>query len=378
MRKVCQKIKQYIDGHKKVLGMFISMATKPNMPCKLILLFERGDNIKSALYKCITTRPNNIYSIWRFPDRACRGPLDIPINNKAVICSYHSVDSVFCDKLKLDYYKYLGQYMLNIYGYDFEKDKWKVVYPNCMYCIEENCQSTCPIADPELAHFYSDNSPHNTYLHIRYLNIRYSKELNLQTVKFCQYHIDLPPDCQRLRDFTLVRVSPKKVLFVGGYRQYYHRHMLLQGELCHNRNMIDWKVIDVGAIPIRIKPICFKLKNNVYIIGSSFVLPCFTNGAKFCNRHTCDMYNLPEEKYYQNIYSLPISIYQGIIKIAIDASETCALMLVHDTVSGKETVWTFTEAEGFQEISISQYSGNNLLQLNDWTSIKHDLLIRVE
>ena len=87
IRKVCQKLKRYVDDYKKVVGVFMLMAQKPTMPRKLMFVLQQHNGIKIAWYKQISPFPYPIYTGWMSLGWASRDPLHIGLNPKVLICS---------------------------------------------------------------------------------------------------------------------------------------------------------------------------------------------------------------------------------------------------------------------------------------------------
>ena len=93
---------------------------------------------------------------------------------------------------------------------------------------------------------------------------------------------------------------------------------------------MHWEKIDIEFPIPRMWPVCFKLKDNLYICGghgpedasdvngvTSFGLTYFT---------CCDSYNLHEGKYHQSVHLLPYPIF-NVNNIVTDADESFAIMI---------------------------------------------------
>ena len=135
---------------------------------------------------------------------------------------------------------------------------------------------------------------------------------------------------------------------------------------------------------MRIKPIMFKLKDKIYILGAppksnsrpeyyfnNIKTPCCNGLPKGCT--CCDMYHCKEELFYRKRYVLPYSLsWDNSVKIATDvndqfavfifstlardrydSSTCCASCVSSSTITeekGSKKMLIFTEVEGFQEI----------------------------
>ena len=132
-----------------------------------------------------------------------------------------------------------------------------------------------------------------------------------------------------------------------------------------------WKAVDMGSVKPRIRPICFRLRDNIYIaggqtlnesdecmcVGEDYYLDldqdgiqkCFVRNCNSKNKWTsllcCDRYNVLQEKYYESVHHLPYSI-NDVDKIVTSADETFAIITRKNT----GTCLVFTEEKGYQEL----------------------------
>ena len=157
---------------------------------------------------------------------------------------------------------------------------------------------------------------------------------------------------------TITQVANNKVILLGGANYFKQpNHRLWEGTLTKDQKTITWTSMKLGPIKARIRPICFKLKENLYIAGGQ-PIEATNNGSSDSktNRTSllcCDVYNLQEKKLTKSVHFLPYPV-DDVDKIATDADETFALItrLSRRTQHGKNGNYlTFTEKYGFEELS---------------------------
>ena len=99
--------------------------------------------------------------------------------------------------------------------------------------------------------------------------------------------------------------------------------LLWYGKLAEDGRTMNWRSTDLGTRALHISPICFKLKNNLYIVGektfyddrkdSKVYKSCrenMTSGMRsMVTGIFWDRYDMEEDKYYQNIYFLPSKLF---------------------------------------------------------------------
>ena len=180
--------------------------------------------------------------------------------------------------------------------------------------------------------------------------------------------------------FTLVRVGPRRIFSVGGYygqsfpkngRNTLIPHaitgvpklhtediqVIWKGDLSEDGYHMSWNKIILGLSPIRVDPICFKLKNNVYIASTySYISPDEPNVCTFCFCFSCDRYNLVDENFYPNVFSYTPSLAFYLPNYcepttATDENETFAILAFYGKMDHKEIILMFTEDNGFEKLN---------------------------
>ena len=163
----------------------------------------------------------------------------------------------------------------------------------------------------------------------------------------------LPFPLNTIKESSIVQIDEDKILFVGGVNYGNTPNMTLwQGKLSTEKNSstssssnimdgsntsfaMSWTSLSAQISRPRLMPLCFKLKNNVFIVGGES-----TNGEE----HLCyDRYNTEEMKLYNGSHELPFPI-NGKHRVVTDAKETFAVIITTDVAS--EPV-IFTEDQGF-------------------------------
>ena len=162
-----------------------------------------------------------------------------------------------------------------------------------------------------------------------------------------QYSLVLPEEICSIRDFSLIRSSENSVMIIGGYNRMQpsgleylkYNSVFWQGVLLNYNKTVQWRPINVQKMGMRIKPIIFKLKDKIYILGAppksntrpdyyfnNIKNPCCYNFPKSCT--CCDMYDCKEETLYRKKYVLPFSLsWDNSIKIATAENEQFAVLI---------------------------------------------------
>ena len=296
---------------------------------------------------------------------------DLVLNDKVLCCNYHSPYLTF----------------------NYRSLEWKCVLNNISFCNDYHNNNWQLSSNPHLVHFYSETNKVNLSVgdnpRIRHMNL-YARYLNFETKErniinspsWCLFAIEVPLQLRYLVDYTMLRCGSGGVIFLGGeyivpqrlkmilsYEDavvinysdgLFSNKILWHGELSKDGNNMSWTAIRLGVKLIR--PMCFKLKNNLYILDSWHGL-----GEEF-DTNSCCKYNLRERQFYRNVFGLPFIYFPGAFnepQIVTDANETFAIIVVRvacqsnvredpygiKPASIKERVWIFTEDEGFRALS---------------------------
>ena len=123
-----------------------------------------------------------------------------------------------------------------------------------------------------------------------------------------------------------------------------------QGTLSDDQKYLTWDALDLEPTKSRIRPICFKLKDTLYIGGGKTMKRTKDVDESFDALYKpftcCDTYNLQEGTYHQSVYFLPWLIYE-VHNVFTDADETFAII----TQKHNTRLLVFTEKDGFKALS---------------------------
>ena len=236
IRKISQKLKIYVDRYLELSGEFIITDVRYEQTMLLYITKRYGKELKSytirvpdVVYPCISHG-------WKLPNKIRQ--FCTVVLNKLLFCAYQPVFSVSLDGF--GYYNGNCRYMrtyddLNSYGFKqkIAKKSWES-HENVMFCNKKHGENWRLTTHPELASFYSDTELSITFLNVIYFNIDNKKATNSR-LSLCTYFIDIPPQLKSWIDFTLVRVGPRKILYVGGHNRQsfpnqdktYHIHKMV-------------------------------------------------------------------------------------------------------------------------------------------------------
>ena len=408
LKKVCQKMKNHVNGYIDMdMGGIFLLVEKAEPSYELLCIYRRSS-------KEMIVRRKTISAISCDPDWERRSYFSW--NETIVCCVYQRSQHV-------------------LYQYHFETDKWEAVYRNVSFCNNISPsrlnQHSHSIILPEGKHFsawflnvprLSKNESRVPEIpwkgnetpcleispHLEILTQKYTG--NIQEVKFCEAGviIEMPEEIASLRNYTPVCTSPKQIYYVGGFwnadhvykrmkinESMYHskttkllvNRTLLQSELTSGKLDISWRSTYINNMPYRRMPLCFKLKNSLYIVGhvpctDSCILhdPCHTIQIRSMtsDQHfdvddckCCDRFDLLDEKYYRNVHSIPYSLKKVINpKVTKNEDESFAVITFYNTCDYQEKVWTFTDDEGFKEHGVGVSCKNKHADIGEFASMQ--------
>ena len=348
---------------------------------KVVYIFKNAENEIEATYEVASGCPFRTSCMTRPTELAYRETFDLVLNDKVLSCNFDSPCLIF-------YYKSL---------------EWKLVMKNISPCNEYHNPNGQMFSKPHLANFYSETKEversfvdnprlRHMNLYARYLNFE-SKDSNIQnSPSWCLFSIEVPLQLRYLVDYRMLRCGPRGVIFLGG--EYiipkrlgmlfssevvvptdcndgsFSNKILWHGELSNDGYNMSWKAVRLGVFGVKlIQTMCFKLKNDIYILDSWHV----RDGECL----SCGKYDLRERQYHRNVFELPFTDFPEIFnepKIMTDANETFAIFVVrvicyHQYTSIQEKLWIFTEDEGFRSLcdletaSILSLNNGNLIRL---------------
>ena len=154
--------------------------------------------------------------------------------------------------------------------------------------------------------------------------------------------------------------------------------VILEKESCVRWSEIEMNREDIESRHLRIRPICFKLKDSIYIVSSlihgeylSKFSTAYTvysnsmlgrecvkyvnNNAEFKARSTCDRYDINKKKYFSTEYCYSFEDYPlqlcGSHRVVTNKEETLAVILLSNfnrQHSKIRQLMIFTEKGGFQ------------------------------
>ena len=173
-------------------------------------------------------------------------------------------------------------------------------------------------------------------------------------------YLNIPVEISTLGSFVIFRVSDNKLIIVGGHNVHGENSWLWQGELTNKRSLVKWtRKCKVGHLRYfhSANPFGFKLGDNMYFIGydDRTNIELDYTMSESCQRQDnlyCDRYNLTEDKYHTNVYSVPSSLtlivnrYNVPLIVLKDKHETFALIIAG---LRQQLSFLFTVGKGFDD-----------------------------
>ena len=401
LRMVCHRIKEYVDNYIQLGGIFFSpklhQILYEGAPLSgTYFVFKRHHQVVSVY--CEISAPVPKPRSWDITKEVFRGEIGdfcLLDNNKLII-------SILRDKRGAQ-----GRYTILStkaqfvqYQYNQERKTWserieKTFYRNYnkRYFEYDVSMSSCPIGNLKILSFVN----HKKYLKIGEVpkpNKLFMLDFKIRKSNLCNVPLPcliskmaLPTPLRTLVDFSMINISKNKVLVIGGgclsamrndqYNdQVEHTNnanrLIWEGTVNNKENDINWISLDCKIPKAFFSPICFKLKENIYIVGygnCDYESTRYIVGhTELIDRHcdyksigTCDKYNLLTSEYHENVWPLPYSVlmtdfmklYKPSVRVMIDQKETFAIIKnakYNEQLYKEATILLFTEKGGFENV----------------------------
>ena len=391
LRTVCRTIKNYVDSYMNITGTFMLASNSYVNQNLLIQVFNRNNKVVYLHSKVVPSIPNLDHPYTN---------LDQGFHSKLFGATIHGniVIGVFKECLG-EQKSFSGAIRYNSVIYNLEKDdnnelRWVVVNPkdddpknvdsgdkifrgNKSFHFNRHCHfiSSCCIQSKSGYSLILYNSLPCVYDTITILNFN-NKNQNMQTYlrripfmetiiqrtkrsvsSFLTYSIInayQPLDSTSLIGFNITQVDDNRILLVGGKDKWNNPNLVFwQGSFIGaSLSTLNWTQIELESVTPRFQPLCFKLRDTIYIVGGYCIeKEGYSDGDAL---YSCDNYNLKEGEYYKNVHFVPYALSSG-NKVATDTNETYALII------GKKNHWAysrtltsyliFKEKVGFQELT---------------------------
>ena len=170
-------------------------------------------------------------------------------------------------------------------------------------------------------------------------------------------YLNIPLEISTLRNPCIIRVTENKVMIFGGRSAVGQNSWLWQGELTNKISLIEWtRKCNIGDLRYFYwrNPFGFTLGDDLYFIVYGAPQGSLSESHKRQDNLYCDRYNLTEDKYTANVYSVPSNLQNGFyfcklpsIVLLKDKDETFALILAGEN---RESSFLFTAGKGFDYV----------------------------
>jgi hypothetical protein len=135
-------------------------------------------------------------------------------------------------------------------------------------------------------------------------------------------------------------------MLVGGFYQLYsslsldkYNLKLWEGVVADGKESLIFRAVDLNHVQPRVYPMCFRLRDNVYIAGGEIYhlnencidsCSCIKHGYHkmyegLWHHLCCDRYHVKERKYYRTDYRLPF-FCDEFFHVATDEKETFCII----------------------------------------------------
>ena len=375
LRRVNQRIKKYVDDYLHCVGVF-ALNGEWTADTKLIYIFKKEENGLGVFASYTDPRPmpkcdydsfsdflysNRLLKIQLFPLQPSLTDINEPLLMGINFNAVPNQDLLF------------GNVAITLYRFDPAKYNWKLLKTKYTYC-KGDVIACCPISDSTVLMFVESRIG---FLELISLSLEEASTSFLNAPPGCgQSRLDMPEELESIEQISFINISKKNIIVIssGSFPG------IIQGTISDNNRVIKWTSTQVEKMWMRNNPICFKLKDNIYIVGKS-KNQCI-HGHVFRSHYRynpqrnvrlssctnicdgCDKYNYKERKFYPNVHHIPYALNKNpYVKIATDKDETFALLIFTFQTYGRALQATekrlmFTEKEGFVENL--NYSGSIL------------------
>ena len=433
VRNVCLQFKEYVDDYLQLGGSFM-LSYGPGTPTRIMHVLKKNGKLASICY-------SNFGSPIPWPNAECSnngtrfyfggGSFGCTLNGRIFVGIYYweenknfpvySHHSYYYDKSKL----YLLEYNLEekVWFEIRSSDDKKLATPRCANTLLTTCRAENSI----LVSAYVPGLSTSMVRHDFYTTEKFSKQNKFEEAFFKEsefydcnkdkcnmlstltFQIKEEPiefegerKIQIINECAIVPSGNNELILVGGKSDHEKLNRTLwmleltKMESCLGKS--SWKAVNLwNSIKPRIRPICFRLKHNLFIAGGQTleevdecrcesnqsmntnyldqdrdgILKCFVRDCNSKNKWTsllcCDRYNILERKYEESVCFLPYPIHD-VDKIDTDADESFAVITRRN--SGKCLI--FTEEEGFKELPNSIIGENPCHPWGYYTELRSD------
>ena len=371
IRKLNRDVKKYVEDYLSLQGVFI-LIREQNMPTLVILIFKREGN-KYVTHSTVAPsfpmldHSSNINvenaKLHLFPlltmSTAVQGPLLFGVHSRTPSRYFRGV----AERVAVD-----------LHGFDADKCCWK--HLKTRYVNINGQMIICSVLNDSTLLMFHSTGHEGIYYKLKLISICVDTVPNSYLNVFTGHgkrRMNIPEEIQQLSDFSVLTLSNDSIALIGGRYGYYSasygspvlNRVIWQGTLTDGNTTIQWDAIDIGGSCMGCNPICFKLKNNVYITGDRKHCSCGNNriwhsSCLSCTHitNTFDRYNYKEKKMYTDAYAMPdeLSNMCQPVQIATDKNETFAVFVFKNEPSyacgiGCEVkMLIFTEEDGFVQV----------------------------
>ena len=416
IRNVCRQLRYIVDDYIEVAGRFV-LSYGPETSTKQLFVFKRNNHIVSLCFRETNLRiPQPNFELKHIDTNSKfhfgGGSLGTTINNELVIGIYYWEDNRNCECYS-HYSYYYDKAKPYFVKYNTLKKNWKEVesfnlHDGTDISLKSDLVSFCTvdtIIGESMVVLESEHRMGNSFIHFNlkqlYMHPRSKEKRGEKVSSGKHFHsisscndfstMKIPISFKEneqingITDCAIINSNFNEVMLVGGKngKTKLNRKLwkLSLQKVSRRTESIhyQWVADSVSSITPRVRPICFKLKNSIFIAGGQTlnesdecvcleseyyqemdkdgILKCF---ARFCRSKnkwkdmlSCDRYDILENKYYESCYSLSCSI-NDVDKVVTDRKETFAIITRRNT----GTCLIFTEELGFQDISMLDIGEN--------------------
>lgn len=281
LRSVCRKLKEYVDAFVQLRGMFL-LNNGTDMPTKILHILKQNNKIISLC--CSKLAPIRLPTTTNYGQYWDIGSFGATFHGKIVVGIYRR----YCVRKTS---KYSSSLYLN--EYNPKENKWIEIQPEDGNTLlngdVHGVMSSCTIGDSILV-LDRDTKSYDAPTTMRqfYLNKTNVKNTTKATTNIrnmqqqpstLTYSDVVTPIAfefshllSTLKECAIIQVEYNKAVLVGGIDNRDNLNQKLwEVKLTRKQKYLTWKAVDLEPIKSRIRPICFKLGENLYIGGGQTI-----------------------------------------------------------------------------------------------------------
>ena len=332
LRDVCWKMRQHVDCHIDMKGIFMTTGENQS-PSKIIFVYKKAGSEIEGSYEYGPGCPSPISHVVKLTESKQK-----------------EEKGIFCDH-KVSFFTHNSRCLT----FDYKYLQWSSIQQDIPLCSIAFNHNNLLTWNPESVEFYTTTTmdPVATDGYNQSSMNLFAQHLNCNSIEDgfftfhsrCVYLIDLPLELKNLRYFTMIRCTPQEVLFIGGSfigpyqlfgREVTHNYKIWHGVLSNNGCNMIWSPSNMtgrnrGVWGLQLhEPMCIKLKDYIYIFVGFQRLSFYKWDSLYpkMGKMSVDRYDWKQQIYDRREFGVPYAFMQANeLKSVSSSDETFAIII---------------------------------------------------